>query len=62
MGQFTGDGGQPSRYVVLVWMYDHWGVTYMSDDREAAQLVSDQARHKIRTVFVDTRPWERVDH
>lgn len=42
------------RYVVLVWMYDHWGVTYSSNDRIDALTVAAKAEAKVPAKFIDT--------
>jgi len=47
---------KPHRYLVAVWMYDHWGVSFSSDDRDDAIHVYSAAAEKVPAVFTDTRP------
>ena len=43
------------RYVVIVWMHDHWGVTWSGDDLTEAIRVRDCACAKVAAVLVDTQ-------
>jgi hypothetical protein len=45
------------RFVVLVWLHDHWGVTYAHDDFDTCDKVAKSAADKLGTgnaVVVDT--------
>ena len=43
------------RYVVLVWMYNHWGVTFTTDNLDEAYGVRAQAEKKLpAAIVVDT--------
>lgn len=42
----------PPRFVVIVWMHDHWGVTYSTDDRTAANKVQGVASTKVPCALV----------
>jgi len=48
----TGKPAHLPRYVVLVWMYDHWGVTYATDDKAEAEAVKASAETKVPCAFV----------
>ena len=45
----------PDRWVVLVYMYDHWGVTWFGNDESEARRVVSEAEKKVKTVLVDTK-------
>lgn len=42
----------PPRYVVLVWMHDHWGVTFSTDDKADANRVQGVASTKVPCALV----------
>lgn len=42
------------RFVVLVWMHDHWGVTFSTDDVVEASTIADKASKKVFAMVVDT--------
>jgi hypothetical protein len=46
----------PDRYVVIVYLWDHWGVTYTTNYRNEADRVADSATEKVTCVLVDTQP------
>lgn len=42
----------PPRFVVLVWMHDHWGVMFTTDDENEATKVMGAASLKVPAVGV----------
>lgn len=52
--------GKPERYVVLVWLYDHWGATFSTDDKHDADRVRASFEKatggKQASLVVDTDP------
>lgn len=59
-GQKVRTEPSPGRYVVLVWMHDHWGVTYTSNDEADALRVTELAQKKVKAIFIDTYVWDGV--
>jgi hypothetical protein len=47
-----------TRYIVLAWLWDHWGVTFSSNLKDAAQEAFDSTKRYAPTVLLDFKTLE----